>query len=347
MEFKKVLITGSCGLVGSEATRYFANSGSQVMGIDNNARQTWFGVGGDVSAIRTSLLQLPNYRHVDMNIVDYKSIEELVEHFLPNLVIHCAAQPSHDKSAEIPLEDFHVNTTGTINLLEAIRITCPDTPFVLASTNKVYGDRPNHLMLTTTDTRFDFMDRQYQEGINEEMSIDSCIHSPYGASKTSADIITQEYGRYFGMRTVCFRCGCITGSNHQGVEQHGFLSYLCRVAKSGQIYTIYGHQGKQVRDNIHAYDLVQAFDYWAKGSAHPGEVYNMGGGRQNACSILEAIKLIKEISGLDVQTKDGPARSGDHLCYYTNFSKFRRHHSNWEITRDLKSILAEMLFSKL
>jgi CDP-paratose 2-epimerase len=314
------------------------------MGIDNNARQTWFGHGGDTSTVKASLLQLLNYRHVTADIANYEHVTGIIRDFEPDLVIHCAAQPSHEKSAEIPLEDFHVNTTGTINLLEAVRLMCPWAHFILVSTNKVYGDRPNHVTLTNSEIRFNFIATKYQNGINENMSIDGCTHSPYGASKTSADIITQEYGRYFGIRTVCFRCGCITGLHHQGVEQHGFLNYLCKIAKSGQTYTIYGHGGKQVRDHIHAYDLVQAFDCWVNGSASPGEVYNMGGGRQNACSILEAIQMIRDISGLKIKTQESVGRKGDHLCYYTDFSKFQRHHPEWVITRDLKSILTEMLF---
>lgn len=346
MGFDKVLITGSCGLVGSEAVRYFANLGAKVLGIDNNARRYWFGSGGDTTCVKSHLEKIPRYKHIDVSVVQYARIEKIVRQFQPDLVIHCAAQPSHDKSAEIPLQDFHVNATGTINVLEAIRVECPDTPFVFCSTNKVYGDRPNLIPVIETDTRFEYADPKYQVGINEEMSIDNCTHSPFGASKASADLIVQEYGRYFGMRTVCFRCGCITGSNHQGVEKHGFLNYLCRTARQKQPYTLYGYQGKQVRDNIHAYDLVRAFDHWTKGPMYCGEAYNIGGGKDNSCSILEAISLIEELSGWKIPTKDGDARVGDHRCYYTDFSKFQRHHPDWKLTRDLKCILTEMLFGE-
>ena len=339
MTFNKVLITGSCGLVGAEASLYFANLGAQVVGIDNNSRKKWFGHGGDTSPVRKTLEKLSRYEHLDIDLTQERFLPALLEQTEPDLVIHCAGQPSHEKSAEIPLEDFQINALATVKLLDAVRISCPKTPFVFTSTNKVYGDGPNFLRTKESNLRIDFFDHRL--GVTEDMSLDCVTHSPFGASKVAADIMVQEYGLYYGMNTVCFRCGCITGSKHRGVEQHGFLSYLCKTAKEGKVYTIYGHDGKQVRDNIHAYDLVLAFHAWAERPC-PGSVYNIGGGVENSCSILEAIEKIREITGIEVKTNFGPARKGDHCCYYSDMTAFKRDYS-WHITRDLKSIMTELL----
>lgn len=339
--FHKVLVTGSCGLVGSEASLHFMNLGATVLGIDNNSRKKWFGKEGDVAKIQEFLCrQAKGYMHFSIDVTSPTLIDSVVRDFMPDLVIHCAGQPSHEKSAEIPRMDFVVNAQGTINILEAVRVICPEVPFIFVSTNKVYGDRPNALVYTTIGDRY-ILTKANHDGIDETMPIDTCLHSPFGASKAAADIMVQEYGQYYGMKTVCFRCGCITGANHQGVEQHGFLSHLCLTAKRGEIYTIYGHKGKQVRDNIHVHDLVQAFELWAQRPGC-GDVYNMGGGFDNSCSVLEAIKII-ESRGSEVKIRMGPERKGDHLCYYTNFTKFRRQYPQWSITRSLHDIFEELL----
>lgn len=360
MSIDKVLITGSCGLVGSEATRYFADLGCDVVGIDNNLRKEWFGKEGDTSEVKKQLKELTNYRHITLDITDEHNIREIVKEEQPDLIIHAAAQPSHEKSAEIPLSDFKVNAFGTINLLEAVRLHSPNTIFVFVSTNKVYGDLRKRNMgplSMLTQYKEDEKRMLFQElyvpvgrkgfwktskGMRECWSLDQSVHSPFGASKAAADLMVQEYGQYYGIKTVCFRCGCITGRAHKGVEQHGFLSYLCKCAKEGKEYTIYGYKGKQVRDNIHAYDLVRAIhEYSNNPSFH--FVYNMGGGLENSCSVIEAIEIIKDKIGIEVKTKEGPKRKGDHEVYYTDCSRFQKDYPNWKITRDLDSIFDELL----
>ena len=336
---KKVLITGSCGLVGSEASHYFANHNFEIIGIDNNNRAKWF--NASTAIVLKSLLELREYTHNDFSITDLRKVDSLIQSEKPDLIIHAAAQPSHDYSATIPYVDFQVNSVGTMNLLEAVRKYCPESPFVFVSTNKVYGDNPNLEPVIESDLRFDFTE---SNGVNETMSIDHCLHSPFGGSKLSADIMVQEYGRYFGIPTVCFRCGCITGKRQQGAKLHGFLNHLCKTARSQELYTICGFGGKQVRDNIHSYDLVTAFHQFYK-NPKPGAVYNIGGGLENSCSILEAINLIQGISGYLVSTTFGDERKGDHKCYYTDYSKFQCDYQ-WEPTISLNDILAEMLISK-
>lgn len=332
---EKILITGSGGLVGSQAVHHFAPLSQEIIGIDNNSRGRWFGKQGSVE---TSIIKLDclNYKHLNVDIRNVDAINELVEDFQPTAVIHCAGQPSHEKSAEIPYEDFQTNTVGTVNLLEAVRKYTPKAAFVFTSTNKVYGDRPNQLSISELRTRY------HGPMVDESMSIDCCLHSPFGANKAAADLIVQEYGLYYGLNTVCFRCGCITGGNHQGVEQHGFLSYLCKVAKNQQEYTIYGHKGKQVRDNIHAADLVAAFHAYLVDPS-PAAVYNIGGSYENSCSILEAIETIEEITGLSVKTSFGEPRKGDHICYLTNNKLFQSHYPSWEIRHSLRQIFQELL----
>jgi len=332
---EKILITGSGGLVGSEAVRYFSPITQEILGIDNDSRGRWFGKQGSVESSIGKLKYL-NYKHLNVDIRNSKDVNQIVKFFQPSVVIHCAGQPSHEKSAEIPYEDFQINTVGTVNLLEAIRNYSPKSSFIYTSTNKVYGDNPNKLSLIEGKTRY------YGPMVGETMSIDRCLHSPFGVNKAAADLIVQEYGLYYGLNTVCFRCGCVTGKNHQGVEQHGFLSHLCKIAVNEQIYTIYGHKGKQVRDNIHAADLVAAFhEYLLKPTS--AAVYNIGGSCQNSCSIIEAIQIIEQITGLKVKTKFGDARKGDHRCYLSNNNLFQSHYPSWEIKYSLQQIFQELL----
>lgn len=342
MSLRKVLITGSCGLVGSEAVRFFTDIGATVTGIDNDGRGGWFGRAGSTKPVREALKRIPTYRHHDISVINKMVIDRLVQLCKPDLIIHCAAQPSHDKSAEIPFEDFMTNATGTVNMLEAARTHCPETPFVFVSTNKVYGDGPNRIKLRESIAQWNYDDDRYLTGIDESFPIDQSMHSPFGASKAAADLMVQEYGRYYGLPTACFRCGCVTGAGQQGVELHGFLSHLCRTAVARKPYTIYGHKGKQVRDNIHASDLVAAFHEFAK-SPKRGEVYNLGGGRDNATSVISAIARIKDVSGLEVETSEAPARKGDHIVYYTDYAKFQRDYPNWRITKGLDDIMEELV----
>lgn len=333
-----IIITGSGGLVGSEAVKRFTSPKGLVIGFDTNARKSWFGQHASVEAVIDNNSKINNYKHFFVDIRDKFAVEKFIDGFKPKAVIHCAAQPSHEKSAEIPYDDFQVNTVGTVNLLEAIRMYSPKTSFVFTSTNKVYGNRPNLLPMKLGETRYELL----CDGVDETMSLDESLHSPFGASKAAADLIVQEYGRYYNLNTACFRCGCITGPLHQGVEQHGFLNYLCKVAKRNQTYTIYGHEGKQVRDNIHASDLVDAFAAYLDDPT-PGAVYNIGGGLENSCSIIEAIQKIKDLTGIEIQTKHGEARKGDHLCYLTNAKRFRNRYPTWQIKYSLDKIFSELL----
>lgn len=338
MPLDKVLVTGSCGLVGSAACRYFLQLGCEVVGIDNNQRRKWFGEGGDVSPMRIALGRRENYHHIALDITHSAAVFTEVNEIKPDLIIHAAAQPSHEKSAEIPWEDFNVNAQGTVNLLEAFRRFTPGATFVFVSTNKVYGDLQT-APCTEKETRFELA---YPEGFDQDWPIDQELHSPFGASKAAADLMVQEYGNYYGLNTVCFRCGCITGKSHRGVEQHGFLAYLCKCAKQNLRYTIYGYNGKQVRDNIHAYDLVRAFHLFAQ-KPRPGAVYNIGGGHENSCSIIEALQVVKEKTGKSVETNHGPVRKADHRCYWTNNSPFQVDYPDWRITITLDQIFDELL----
>jgi CDP-paratose 2-epimerase len=290
----------------------------------------------------TSLCEIKEYHHWPRSILSKTSLNTIFQIEKFDLIIHCAAQPSHDMSAGIPYEDFQTNALGTINLLEIARQWCPETPFIFVSTNKVYGDRPNQIKLREAISRFHYDEEAYKAGIDESMSIDQCLHSPFGASKAAADLMVQEYGRYFNMPTVCFRCGCITGLAQQGVELHGFLNYLCKTVKEDRPYTIYGHKGKQVRDVIHAADLVAAFHAFAL-NPKKGEVYNMGGGHENTCSLLEALDLAEEYSGKKPKILHSDARKGDHICYYTDYRKFQKDYTNWRITKSVPEMIQEML----
>ena len=339
----KVLITGSSGLIGSEAAQFFDARGHDVFGIDNNMRRQFFGPAGDTL---WNLERLKNttkrFRHASTDIRDRASLEELFASERFDLIVHCAAQPSHDKAREIPILDFEVNALGTLNLLEATRQHCPEAVFVFLSTNKVYGDAPNEIPLTELDTRYDYARPEDRAGVNETCRIDRTLHSLFGASKAAADLMAQEYGRYFGMKVGVFRGGCLTGPSHSGVELHGFLSYLVKVSLSGGTYSVYGYKGKQVRDNIHSHDVVRAIEEFAA-NPRPGEVYNLGGGRENSISMLEAIARIELLAGRKLNWHYvEQARLGDHICYISDMAKFKAHYPNWKITRSLDAILEEM-----
>jgi CDP-paratose 2-epimerase len=340
----KVLVTGSSGLIGSQAVEHFDLQGHDVFGVDNNMRRVFFGPPGDT---RWNLDRLRNtakrFTHAAIDIRDRSAIEELFGAQRFDLIVHCAAQPSHDKARDIPLLDFEVNALGTVNLLEMTRLHCPEAVFVFLSTNKVYGDTPNEIPMKELETRYDYARAEDYDGVAETCRIDRTLHSIFGASKAAADLVAQEYGRYFNMKVGIFRAGCVTGPTHSGVELHGFLSYLVKVILTGGRYTIYGYKGKQVRDNIHSYDVVRAIHEFAA-NPRPGEVYNIGGGRGNSISMIEAIARIEQLSGRKLHWQYvEEARKGDHICYISNLRKFQAHYVNWKITRGLDSILEEMV----
>lgn len=341
----KVLVTGSAGLIGSEAVEFFDRLGFDVAGVDNNMRADFFGPGGDTTRNRQRLeATCARYTHHDLDIRDRDGVDRLFQDAGIDLVIHAAAQPSHDLAASRPFDDFDVNAGGTLNLLEACRRHAPSAVFITVSTNKVYGDNPNRVPLIELDTRWDYADPAMAEGIDETMSIDACLHSVFGASKVAADVMTQEYGRYFGLKTATFRGGCLTGPHHAGVELHGFLSYLVLTALREGSYTIFGYKGKQVRDQIHSADVISAFWAFAQ-DPRPGEAYNLGGGKANAASLLECVEMIADASGgkRPQLTYDDTNRVGDHICYYTDMAKFRRHFPAWEQRYDLDAIVEEMV----
>ena len=341
-----ILVTGSSGLIGSEAVRHFAELGHKIVGIDNNMRQTFFGPAGDTSWQTTELQRLyPNFRHVNLDIRDREPLMELFETERFDAIIHTAAQPSHDKAASIPLLDFEVNAVGTMNLLEANRRYSLESPFVHMSTNKVYGDAPNEIDLVELDTRWDYADPTFQQGIPETFRIDQSKHSLFGASKVAADVMVQEYGRYFDMPTCCLRGGCLTGPSHSGVELHGFLSYLIKCNLEGKHYTVFGYQAKQVRDNIHSHDVARFMEAFIN---HPraGEVYNIGGGKDNSISMMEAFALAESISGKKMSwSYSEKHREGDHICYYSDLSKMRTHYPNWDISVDLQATFEQIIQS--
>jgi CDP-paratose 2-epimerase len=335
---RKVLVTGSSGLIGSEAVEHFDRLGDQVFGIDNNMRQVFFGPAGDTSWNLERLKRnTKHFTHTSLDIRDRKSIEDLFRTHRFDLIVHCAAQPSHDKARDIPLLDFEVNALGTIQLLESTRQHSPEA---------VYGDAPNEIALKEIETRYDYARPEDFEGVTENCRIDRTTHSLFGASKAAADLVAQEYGRYFGMNVGVFRGGCLTGPSHSGVELHGFLSYLVKVVLKGGKYSVFGYKGKQVRDNIHSHDVVRAIEEFAA-NPRPGEVYNMGGGRGNSISLLEAIARIESMTGrkLDWNYVD-EARKGDHICYISNLGKFKSHYPKWTVTRNLDSIFEELVALK-
>jgi len=343
-----VLITGSAGLIGSEATRFFHQQGFDIVGIDNNMRQYFFGADGSTTWNREQLeAGLPKYQHRDIDIRDNRAIDALFAEYGKQiaLVIHTAAQPSHDWAAREPITDFTVNANGTLNLLEAVRRFCPDAAFIFTSTNKVYGDAPNELPLVEHETRWeiDQMHPYYEFGIDESLRIDQCKHSLFGASKVAGDILVQEYGRYFDLNTAAFRGGCLTGPAHSAAELHGFLGYLVKCVVSGRSYTIFGYQGKQVRDNIHSHDLVSAFWHFYQ-NPRAGEVYNIGGGRHANISMLEAIEIAQRLSGRELDyTLADEARVGDHIWWISDVRKFQAHYPEWEYSYDIERTLEEMV----
>jgi CDP-paratose 2-epimerase len=340
----KILVTGSSGLIGSEAVRYFDRRGARVYGVDNNMRADFFGPQGDTTwNLRLLQETCRNFEHNALDIRDRAAVLSAIEQTKPDLIIHCAAQPSHDLASSRPFDDFDVNAVGTLNLLEATRRHAPEAVFILMSTNKVYGDVPNELPLVELPSRYDYADPALHDGIDESCRVDQCLHSLFGASKLAGDVVTQEYGRYFGMKTGVFRGGCLTGPSHSAVKLHGFLAYLVRVAVKGDPYTIIGYKGKQVRDQIHSEDVIRAFEAFYR-DPRPGEVYNLGGGRGNAASILELLDRLEQALGRPIPRayEDRP-RVGDHICYISNLGKLRAHYPGWEITRSLDAIVDEVL----
>lgn len=341
------LVTGSSGLIGSEAVRYFEHQGLDVIGIDNNMREYFFGADGSTHWNKRGLLNsCKKFQHMDIDIRNQEGIHKLFQKYGEHIkvIIHTAAQPSHDWAAREPLTDFTVNANGTLVLLEAARAFCPETVFIFTSTNKVYGDTPNTLPLVELDTRWELQNHAFAKyGIDESMSIDQCKHSLFGASKVAADVLVQEYGKYFGMKTAVFRGGCLTGPCHSGAELHGFLAYLVKCAILKRSYKIFGYKGKQVRDNIHSQDLVSAFWQFFK-APRTGAVYNMGGSRFSNCSILEAIELIHKLSGNRVQTEYvGDNRSGDHIWWVSDVRKFQTDYPQWKFTYGMEQILNEII----
>src|SRR5687767_281012 len=328
---KTLLVTGSSGLIGSEVCAYFARElGYTIHGVDNNQRAVFFGPQGDTRWNQQRLVSdLKGFVHHELDIRDRAGVLALVREVKPAVIVHTAAQPSHDRAAAIPFDDFDTNAVGTLNLLEAARQACPESPFVHMSTNKVYGDAPNFIDMQELPTRWDYDDPAFAHGIPETFSIDQSKHSLFGASKVAADVEVQEYGRYFGMPTCCLRGGCLTGPNHAGVELHGFLSYLVKCNLEGRTYKIFGYKGKQVRDNIHAYDVSQFMHHFIS-SPRQAAVYNLGGGRANSISILEAFKLVESVTGLPMKSEyvEGN-RKGDHICYISNLSKMRSDYPGW------------------
>ena len=338
-----LIVTGSSGLIGSECVTYFDERGWKTHGIDNNMRKDFFGEDGDTSWNLTRIKACTkNFQHHNTDIRNRSLILNLIEKIKPDFVIHCAAQPSHDLASMRPFDDFDVNALGTMNILEATRRHAPDAVFCFMSTNKVYGDTPNELPLKELETRWDYADPKNYKGIDECMRIDQSKHSIFGADKVAGDIMVQEYGRYFGMKTACFRGGCLTGPAHSATELHGFLAYLIKCAEKGRKYNIIGYKGKQVRDNIHSFDVCRAFEAFYRNPGC-GEVYNLGGGRENSISILEAIDRAERVTGKKMETEYvAENRSGDHICYISNLTRMREHFPGWEITRSLDDIFDEI-----
>lgn len=340
-----LMVTGSSGLIGSEVCTYFARElGYKVHGVDNNQRAVFFGPQGDTRWNQSRLEgTIKDFVHHEVDIRDRANVLALIKEVRPTVIVHTAAQPSHDRAASIPFDDFDTNAVGTLNLLEAARQATPDSPFIHMSTNKVYGDAPNRIILREESTRWDYADPAYEQGISETFSIDQSKHSLFGASKVAADVMVQEYGRYFGLPTCALRGGCLTGPNHSGVELHGFLSYLVKCNLEGREYRVFGYKGKQVRDNIHSFDVAR---FMAAFVAAPraGEVYNLGGGKQNSCSILEAFKIVESLSGKSqVYSYVDQNRAGDHICYYSDLRKMREHYPSWNISVSLEETIRQII----
>ncbi len=341
------LITGSNGLVGSESVNFFSKKGFDVVGIDNNLREFFFGKDGSTHWVKKKIKkEIKQYSHYNVDIRGYQSLEKIFKKYKKyiSIIIHCAAQPSHDYGKNFPILDFNVNATGTLNLLELTKIYCPNVPFIFMSTNKVYGDNPNKLKIIEKKNRYELKNNdRYYKGIDETFSIDNCTHSFFGVSKTYADLIVQEYGKNIGLKTVSFRGGCITGPNHSGARLHGFLSYLVKLTTSKKKYSIIGYKGKQVRDNLHSSDLVNCFWEFYKKPKN-GEVYNIGGGRFSSCSILEALNEVEALGKIDIKKKFiKENRVGDHIWYITNNDKFKKHYPNWKQKYNTKKIISELM----
>jgi CDP-paratose 2-epimerase len=343
---KSILITGSSGLIGSEVCTYFSREGYVVHGVDNNQRAVFFGEEGDTRWNQRRLQDtIRSFHHHEQDIRDRDGLLDLIRTLRPSVVVHTAAQPSHDRAAAIPFEDFDTNAVGTMNLLEAARRYCPEAPFVHMSTNKVYGDLPNTIRLIELESRWDYGDPAYTHGIAETFPIDQSTHSLFGASKLAGDVMVQEYGRYFGMPTCCLRGGCLTGPNHTGVALHGFLSYLVKCNLEDLEYCVFGYKGKQVRDNIHSLDVARFIHAFVE-APRSGEVYNIGGGKSNSCSILEAFRLVERYTGKSQRYRySETARRGDHICYYSDLRRMKEHYPHWGITKTLDVIVAEILTS--
>ncbi len=340
----KILVTGSSGLVGSEVCSYFASLGWTAHGIDNNQRAVFFGPQGDTRWNQKRLqAALPGFTHHEMDVRDRQGIMRTVRQVKPDVIVHAAAQPSHDLAAKIPFDDFSTNAVGTLNVLEAARLHAGDACFVYMSTNKVYGDAPNRIPLRELEKRWEYDAPAYEHGIPETFTIDQSTHSLFGASKLAGDVLTQEYGRYFGMKTCCLRGGCLTGPSHSGVELHGFLSYLVRCNLEQRTYKVFGYKGKQVRDNIHSLDVVRFIHAFLE-APRCGEVYNIGGGKENSCSILEAFDRVEALTGNKMETAYvDQNRKGDHICYYSDLRKVRAHYPGWDISVSLDKILEQIV----
>ena len=340
----KLLVTGSSGLIGSEVCIHFSRLGWQIHGVDNNQRAEFFGPQGDTRWNQQRLQnEIPAFRHHELDIRDRQGVIDLLASLRPDAIVHTAAQPSHDRAAAIPFDDFDTNAVGTLNLLEAARRACPESPFVHMSTNKVYGDRPNTIALRELETRWDYDDPAFADGIDEDFPIDQSKHSLFGASKVAADVMVQEYGRYFDMPTCCLRGGCLTGPNHSGVELHGFLSYLVKCNLEGREYKVFGYKGKQVRDNIHSHDVARFIEEFIKAPRRAG-VYNIGGGRANSCSIWEAFEIAAKFSGKkQVYSYVDENRIGDHICYISNLAKMRADYPAWDITISLEETIGQIV----
>lgn len=341
---KKILVTGSSGLVGSEVCIHFAAKGYEIHGVDNNQRAVFFGPQGDTRWNQQRLQQsISHFVHHEVDMRDRAGILALIKQVRPDVIVHTAAQPSHDRAAAIPFDDFDTNAVGTLNMLEAARQFAPEAPFVHMSTNKVYGDAPNKIKLKELDTRWDYDDATYEHGIAETFTIDQSKHSLFGASKVAADVMVQEYGRYFNMPTTALRGGCLTGPNHSGVELHGFLSYLVKCNLEGKKYSVFGYKGKQVRDNIHSHDIACFMEAFIA-TPRVGEVYNLGGGKDNTCSILEAFSITEKFSGKQqVYEYVDKNREGDHICYYSDLRKMKAHYPSWDITISLEETIRQIV----
>jgi CDP-paratose 2-epimerase len=340
---KSVLVTGSSGLIGSETVTYFDRRGWSVVGVDNNMRRDFFGPDGDTTWNLERLRRTTSrFDHRPLDIRDRAGMDALVAEVRPSLIVHCAAQPSHDLAKDRPFDDFDVNAGGTLNLLEAARRHCPETPFAFMSTNKVYGDAPNEIPLVELETRYDYARPEDRHGIDESCRVDASTHSLFGASKLAADVMVQEYGRYFGMPTVCLRGGCLTGPRHSAAELHGFLAYVARAIKEGRTYRIYGYKGKQVRDNIHSLDVCRFFEAFHD-APRSAAVYNIGGGRQNAVSVIEAIARLEALAGRTLAVEYLETnRVGDHVCYISDLGRLRADYPGWDLSVSIEQILRSL-----